>query len=85
MGALLSLLATLIMMGVAFALLHWLLIWTGVSDLIALLTYALPISLYVAWCTQDTRAATLRSAMLIFGSFAAVVLAAAGLVFLIGN
>jgi len=81
----LALLTTLICMGVVFSLLHLAILWLGLSDLLALLAYAAPITLYIAYCTHRTRAAIWRSALQIYTAFSSVVLAASGLVYLIGN
>jgi hypothetical protein len=79
----LSYLATLVSFGVAFSFLHLLIVWLNLSDLAALLIFALPVIAYTAYCTQGTRAGMLRSMTIIYISFAGVVLAAAGLVYLI--
>jgi len=84
MKSLLSLIATLAFFGVAFSLLHLAIAWLWLPDLAALLLFAIPVVGYLAYCTQPTRAAALRSATRIYASFAAVVLSAVGLVYLIG-
>ena len=71
-------------MGVAFSLLHGILLWLDVPDLAALLIFAIPIAGYIAYCTHNTRRQAFHSAILIYTSFAAVVLASGGLVYLIG-
>jgi hypothetical protein len=68
---------------VALAL-HLLILWLGVSDLVALLLFAAPISAYLAYCTHRSRASLWRSALSIYLTFSSVVIAAAGLVYLIG-
>ncbi len=84
MKSLLSYIATLGFFGVAFTLLHLAILWLGLPDLAALLLFAAPVIAYLAYCTQDTRAAMLKSAVRIYASFAAVVLSAGALVYLIG-
>jgi hypothetical protein len=79
-----SLIATLVFFGVAFSLLHLVILWLGLPDLAALLLLTIPVIAYLAYCTQPTRPAMLRSAIRIYTSFAAVVLSAGGLVYLIG-
>jgi hypothetical protein len=81
----LSLLATLLSMGVVFTLLHHSIIWLGVGDLVALLLFAAPVSAYVAYCTHRKPAEQIRAAWQIYASFSLVVLAAAGLVYVIGT
>ena len=71
-------------MGVAFSFLHSLILWLNLPDLVALLMFAIPLVAYTAYCTQNSRRQALRSAIRIYASFAAVVLASAGLVYLIG-
>ena len=71
-------------MGVAFSLLHGLIIWLNLPDLAALLMFALPLVAYIAYCTQNSRRQALLSAIRIYTSFAGVVLASTGLVYLIG-
>jgi len=80
----LSYLATLVLFGVAFSLLHFVSLWLRLPDLAALLLLAIPVVGYLAYCTQNTHAAMLRSAARIYATFAAVVLSAGGLVYLIG-
>ncbi len=71
-------------MGVAFSFLHALILWLNLPDLAALLMFALPIVAYIAYCTQNSRRQALHSAIRIYATFAAVVLASTGLVYLIG-
>ena len=75
---------TLVLMGVVAVLLHLLIVWLGLPDLVALLVYAAPIAIYIAYCTQDSMDQIIGSAIRTYCSFAAVVVAAAGLVYLIG-
>jgi len=84
MQPILSFIATLVFFGVAFSLLHVSILWLGLPDLAALLLFAVPVVGYIAYCTQPDQAAMLRSAARIYTSFAAVVLSAAGLVYVIG-
>jgi len=79
-----SFVATFFCLGVTFALLHLILLWLNPPDVVALLVFALPLVSYIAYTTQPTRALWLRSALSIYTSFAGVVLATAGLVYLIG-
>ncbi len=84
MKSIFSFIATLIFFGVAFSILHVTILWLRLPDLAALLLFAAPLIGYIAYCTQDTRAAMLLSATRIYVSFAIVVLSAGGLVYLIG-
>ncbi len=84
MKSILSYFATLGFFGVAFSLLHLAILWLGLPDLAALLLFAVPVIAYLAYCTQESRAAMLHSAVRIYTSFAAVVLCAGALVYLIG-
>ncbi len=79
----LSLIATLGLLGVAFTLLHWLILWLDLPDLVALLLFALPVVAYLAWCTFEERAAQLRFALQMYLSFSAVTIASAAIVYLI--
>ena len=83
MKPLVSFIATLAILGVAFSFLHWLIVALGLPDIVALLLFAIPITAYIAYCTQETRAAMWRSAIRIYGAFAAVTLSAVGLVLFI--
>lgn len=83
MFPILSYLATLLSFGVAFSLLHHLIVWLNLPDLAALMVFALPVIAYIAYCTQNTRAAMLASAARIYLGFAGVVLTAAGVIYLI--
>jgi hypothetical protein len=82
---LISLAITLVATGALASLLHLVIVWLGVNDLVALLLYAAPIAIYVSYCTRQSRADIVGSALLIYCSFSGVVLAAAGLVYLIGT
>ncbi len=83
MRPLLSLIAALVLLGAAFSLIHLLSLWLRLPDLVALLLFAIPVVAYIAYTLFDSRAEMLRAAMTYYVSFAGVVLAAAGLVFLI--
>ena len=83
MQPIISFIATLVFLGVAFTLLHLLIVALGLPDIVALLLFALPIVGYIAYCTQETRAAMWRSAIHIYVAFVAVTLSAAGLVLII--
>ena len=80
----LSFAATLLLFGLVFTLLHLLILWLDLSDLPALMVFALPITAYIAYCTQPDQAAMLRSAIAIYLSFALVVTFAGLLAVLIG-
>ena len=71
-------------MGVVASLIHLLLVWLGATDVVALLVYAAPIVVYISYCTRESRGEIIGSALRIYGSFAMVIVAAAGLVYLIG-
>ena len=79
----LSFIATLAILGVAFTLLHWLILALGLSDIVALLLLALPIAGYIAYTSEETGKSRFRFAARIYGVFATVTLAAVGLVFYI--
>lgn len=83
MQPLVSFVATLAVLGVAFTLLHWLILLLGLPDLAALLLFGIPVVGHIAYCTQETRAAMWRSAAGLYFAFAAVTLSAAGLVLFI--
>ena len=76
--------ATLVSMGVAFSFLHVVILYLNLPDLLALLIFAIPVVVYIGYCTRPTRRQALHSAIAIYVSFAGVVLACAGLVYLIG-
>lgn len=76
---------TLVVMGVVMLLLHLAFVWLGVSDLVALLVFALPIVVYISYCTHESRKQVIHSALRIYGTFASVLIASAGLVYLIGQ
>jgi hypothetical protein len=80
----LSFIATLVVLGVAFSLLHWLILALGLSDLAALMLFAVPIAGYLSYATQETMEARIRFAVRIYLVFAAVTLSAAGIVWYIG-
>ena len=84
MKPILSYLATLVAMGAVASLLHALIVWLGLGDLPALLLYAAPISAYLGYCNHQTWAAQRRAALQMYLSFSLVVIASAGLVYLIG-
>lgn len=68
----------------AFSLLHGLILWLGLPDLAGLMVLAIPVIVYIAYCTVDSKAAMLRAAIRMYLAFAGVVLASAGLVLWIG-
>jgi hypothetical protein len=71
-------------MGVVSISLHLVIVWLGVSDLVALLVFALPVVVYISYCTHESRRKAIASALRIYLSFSFVVIASAGLVYLIG-
>ena len=81
---LLSLFTTLAIAGVVGVALHFLILWLGVGDLVALLIFGAPICAYIAYCTHRSRARIWRAALMSYASFSGVVLACAGLVYFIG-
>lgn len=83
MQPLLSFIATLVVLGVAFSFLHWLILALGLNDLAALMLFALPITGYIAYSTQETTATRIRFAIRMYLVFAAVTLSAAALVWYI--
>ena len=84
MNPVVSFVATLASFGVAFSLLHAVILWLDLPDLAALLLFAIPVVVYIAYCTEPSRAAVGRAALRIYLSFALVTLAAGGLVLLLG-
>ena len=72
-------------MGVVFSILHLIIVWSGVADIVALLLFAAPVVVYISYCTQPSPAAIVGSAVRIYCGFAAVVLASVGLVYVIGT
>ena len=68
------------MMAIAFVGLHYLILLTGLNDLAALILFALPLAIMIAYSTEDSAAEMARSSIIIYAWFSAVVLAAAGLV-----
>jgi hypothetical protein len=80
----LSLAITLGLTGVIAVLLHLLIVWLGVGDLVALMIFAAPISAYLAYCTHHSNARRWRAAGQIYASFCSVVLASAAIVYYIG-
>ncbi len=65
-------------------LLHLVILWLGFSDLVALLMFALPIVAYISYCTQDSSRQVILSTLRIYGTFSSILIASAGLVYLIG-
>lgn len=84
MRTVLSLLTTLILLGVVFSLLHRVIVYLELADIFALLLFAAPLAIYFAYCTEQSVAAMIRSAIRIYTTFTAVVLSAVGLVYVIG-
>ena len=83
MRPLLSLLAALVLLGAAFTSIHLLSLRLNLPDLVALLLFAIPVVFYIAYTSFDSRGKILRAAAVYYFAFAGVVLAAAGLVFII--
>lgn len=79
----LSFLGVLAGFGAAFSFIHWFSLALGLPDLVALMLFALPVIAYIAYCTQDSPAAMLRAGTITYTAFAAILLACAGLVYLI--
>jgi hypothetical protein len=79
-----SYVATLAFFGVAFSLLHAAILWLGLPDLAALLLFAIPVVVFIAYCTEPTRADVIRAALRTYLAFALVTLASGGIVYLIG-
>jgi len=77
--------ATLVLLGVVFLSLHLVILWLGLNDLVALLLFAIPITLYISYCTRPNGPQIIIAALRIYFSFAAVTLLSAGLVFVIGQ
>ena len=71
------------MLGLIFSVLHLLIVALGLSDLLALMLFALPGAAYIAYCNHDDNAVRIRSATSIYLSFTSVTLAAAGLSWII--
>ena len=80
MAPLASYLITLASAGVIAFLLHTLIVWLGVGDLVALLIFGAPVCAYIAYCCHQTRKAQSRAALQIYLSFALVVSTSAALV-----
>ncbi len=64
-------------------LLHFLIVLLDLPDLAALLLFAVPVILFIGYCTHDSTRGMLRSALVIYSSFASVLIASAVLVYLI--
>ncbi len=79
-----SLLITLGVMAAAFVGLHYLILLLGFNDVTALILFALPVTILVAYSTHDTRREMIRSAIMIYSCFVSVILAATVLVWFIG-
>lgn len=79
-----SLLAILGLTSAAFIALHYLILFLGLNDLLALILLALPVIAVIAYTTNDSRGDMFRSALSIYGWFVSVVLAAAALALFIG-
>ena len=71
-------------MAVAFVGLHYLILFFKLSDVTALILLALPVIVLIAYSTNETPRAIMRSAIMVYACFISVILAAAGLVWLIG-
>lgn len=84
MKPIISFLITLGLMTVAFVGLHYLILFFKLSDVTALILLALPMIALIAYATHETPREIMRSAGMIYASFISVILAAAGLVWLIG-
>ena len=85
MGPVVSLIATLGLLGVVFSLMHLLFFYLRVPDLVALLLFGVPVTCYISYCTEDSKENIISSALTIYFYFASVLLGAAGLVYFIGE
>ncbi len=83
MNPLVSFIATLIILGLALSMIHLLSLALALPDIIALLLLALPLTLFIAYCSHESHAQMLRAAIQIYCSFASVVIASAAIVYLI--
>ena len=84
MKPIISFLITLGLMALAFVGLHYLILFFKLSDVTALILFALPVVAIIAYSTHETSREMLRSAILIYTCFVSVILAASGLVWFIG-
>jgi hypothetical protein len=84
-GPVASFITTFSLLGVVFTLMHLLFFYLRVPDLVALLLFGLPVTCYIAYCTEESRQQVISSALRIYFYFAAVLLSAAGLVYFIGE
>ena len=84
MHPILSFTATLGILGVAFSIIHIAGFVFELPDLLVLLLFAIPLTIYIAYCTHDTRARMQRAALRLYAGFASVVLASAAIVYFIG-
>lgn len=64
-------------------LLHFLIVLLDLPDLAALLLFAVPVIVFIAYCTNNSTHRMLRSALVIYASFAAVLVSSALMVHLI--
>ena len=78
-----SLMIAIVVLSAIFIISHHLILFIGLGDIPALILYVLPISVFIAYSTNETRAAMMRAAFIIFSTFTSVVLAAAGIVLFI--
>lgn len=85
MAPIITFIAILGMLGVAFFLLHLIISFLGLSDLVALLLFAAPVTAVLAYCTEESKQKMITTALKIYGSFVSVVLCAAALVYYIGE
>ena len=85
MGPVLSFITTFTLLGVVFSSMHLLFFYLRIPDLAALLLFGIPTISYISYCTEDSWDKIISSALKIYFYFASVLLAAAGLVYFIGD
>ena len=85
MAPLITFIAILGTLGLAFLLLHLIILFLGLSDLVALLLFAAPVTVMVAYCSEESKPKMINSALKIYGCFVSVVLCTAALVYYIGE
>lgn len=84
MNPVVSFVVTLVILGLAESVIHLLSLWLELPDIVALLLMALPLVLFISYCSHESRAQIIRAAIRIYAGFAAVVIASAAIVYFIG-
>ena len=79
MKEIVSFFSTIGLLGLAFIALHYLVLFLGLNDVFALILFALPICIFIAYSTHDQWQKIWRTALTIYGWVVGVVLATAGL------